>query len=80
MCSRELHPRERTMAELPLETEETASDLPEGLIPPEIEDDGDTGPVETSQGAIAPASYGPVVLRERYLSQLFGSAMACADG
>ena len=55
------------MAELPLETEETASDLPEGLIPPEIEDDGDTEPVETPQGQVAPASYGPVLLRERYL-------------
>ena len=55
------------MAELPLETEETASDLPEGLIPPEIGDDGDAEPVETLQGQVAPASYGPVVLRERYL-------------
>ena len=55
------------MAELPLETEETASDLPERLIPPEIEDDGDAEPVETPEGWAAPASYGPVLLRERYL-------------
>ena len=55
------------MAELPLETEETASDLPEGLIPPEHNDDGDTESVEMPQGAVAPAQFGPVVLRERFL-------------
>ncbi len=55
------------MAELPLETEETASDLPEGLIPPEFEDYGDTDPVETPSSQSAPVSRGPVVLRERFL-------------
>ena len=55
------------MAELLLETEETAPDLPEGLIPPEFKDDGDTKPVESPQGRGAPPSLGPVVLRERFL-------------
>ena len=55
------------MAELPLETEETASDLPEGLIPPEFKDDGDTEPVETPQSQVASAPLGPVVLHERFL-------------
>ena len=46
------------MAELPLETEESASDLPEGLIPPEFKNDGDTEPVETPQVQVAPAPLG----------------------
>ena len=45
------------MAELPLETEETASDLPEGLIPPEFKHNGDTEPVETPHGWVAPAPF-----------------------
>ena len=55
------------MAELPLETEETAPDLLEGLIPPEFEDDGDTESVETPHFQVAPTANGPVLLRERYL-------------
>ena len=55
------------MAELPLETEETASDLLEELIPPKFEDDGDTEPVETPPFQAAPNSNGPILLRERYL-------------
>jgi len=53
------------MAELPLEAEETGSDLPDGLMPPsgpELSDE--TGPPEEPTHA---TSHGSVLLRDRYL-------------
>lgn len=55
------------MAELPLETEETGSDLPEGFVPPEFDDDGDAESAATSAPQSASTPYMAVLLRDRYL-------------
>ncbi len=59
------------MAEQPLDTEETGTDLPEGLVPPDIDapdgaDESDGLSPPPAVGASA-ARGGPVLLRERYL-------------
>ncbi len=57
------------MAELPLDAEETGSDLPEGLAPPGNSDgsDGVSPPEPPPAQSMPAASHGAVLLRDRYL-------------
>ena len=56
------------MAETPLEAEETGTDLPEGLVPPDDMDEGDgLSPPPAADSPPVASGSGTVLLRERYL-------------